>query len=93
MAMDDEADPQEGRGPHNIRMTLKALHSATRALWLSRNGALHGDLTMELDRIRSVETAEITAYYQQPELLLAGDRHYCTQPLPTLLRKNPSTRR
>ena len=93
MAMYDEVNPQEGRGPHHIRIILKALHTATRTLWLSRNGALHGDQTVELDRIRSVETAEITAYYQQQDQLLAGDRHYCTQPLANLLRKNPSTRR
>jgi hypothetical protein len=91
--MYDSNTTQEGRGPYHIRLILKAILQSSRSLWLSRNGALHGETTDALDRIRSAERAEITEYYQQPELISAGDRHYCKQPLAELLKKNPSTRR
>ena len=93
IALYNNDQAQEGRGPHHIRLILKAIFTATRALWISRNGALHGEQTASMDRIRSAETAEITEYHQQTDAILIGDRHYCNQPLDTLLRKNPTTRR
>ena len=93
LALYNNETQQEGRGPHHIKLILKAIFKTTRALWLSRNGALHGEQTVSMDRIRSAETAEITEYHQQTDAILIGDRHYCNQPLEILLKKNPTTRR
>ena len=87
LAIYDNDNNQEGKGPFFTRKNQRALYNATRQLWLARNQALHGESTKDLDKIRSVETAKIKEYYKHPELIPAADRHYCERPLDTLLKK------
>jgi hypothetical protein len=81
------------RGEHRIQLLLKALHTFTRAIWLGRNEALHR--TKETtDAIKyTADSSEIRHYFDNPTLLPAEDRHYCSSNLEKLLSSRPSVRR
>ena len=82
------------RGEHRIQLLLQALHTFTRAIWLGRNDALHR--TKETtDAIKyTADSSEIRHYLDNPTLLPAEDRHYCSSNnLAKLLCSRPSVRR
>jgi hypothetical protein len=79
MQLYDDNTSQEGQGPYIIRKIQRATYDVSRLLWLARNQSLHGETTQDLARIRSSEEAEFTELHQHPELISAGDRHYCKQ--------------
>jgi hypothetical protein len=83
----------EGQGMQRMRAIHKAMHNLTQTLWRSRNQALHGSQEVEMRNIRQAELTEIIEYHQNPDLVPAGDRHYCAQTVDSLLRRAPSTRR
>jgi hypothetical protein len=91
--MFDGTPPHDGRGMQIIKTILKATHQFTQAIWNSRNDVLHGSNDNELQNIRQIEIAEITDIHGHPELVPAGDRHYCEQTLNHILARAPSTRR
>lgn len=81
------------RGDHRMHTLLQALHLFTRSLWLGRNDALHN--TKETtDAVKyTADSSEIRHYFENPNLLPAEDRHYCSHNLTKLLRSRPSVRR
>ena len=87
------ATQQEGKGAQTMQKISKAIHAMSRALWLARNEALHGDQSHELQIIRNSDIAEMRNFHSNPDLLPAGDRHYCEGSFEQLLRKSPSSRR
>ncbi len=89
----DTDTPHEGRGMQGIRSMLLTFQKLIQALWTSRNQVLHGSNDLELQNIRESELAEIRAYYNNPEMLLSGDRHYCEQTLQSIVTRAPTTRR
>jgi hypothetical protein len=91
--MFDGTSQQEGSGLHIIKTILKATHQLTQAIWHSRNEVLHGSDGITLKNIRQIEIAEIIDIHGHPELVPAGDRHYCEQTLKNILERAPSTRR
>jgi hypothetical protein len=86
-------DSQAGKGLHNVRVILRAMHLLTQQLWKSRNRVLHESTDAELCEIRDTERAEICNLHAQPERVQAGDRHYCERPLSDILAMSPTSRR
>jgi hypothetical protein len=89
----DNVPIQESKGKYNIRNILKAMYELTRKLWLQRCKKLHeadGDAVLA---VSAEEQAELRALYEHPELVPAGDRHYCNGPLENILCRSPSVRR
>ena len=84
-------DPQPGNA--RMRTITNSIYKYTRAIWLSRNLALHATDDAEAANIRSSELAEIRHYHANPNLLQFGDRHLCSRSLPRLLAGSASTRR
>ena len=81
------------RGAHRIHQLLQALHKFTREVWIGRNEALH-NIKETKDAIKfTAESSEIRHYFENPTLLPAEDRHYCTNNLEKILRSRPSVRR
>ena len=89
----DNVPVQESKGKYNIRNILKqAMYELTRTLWLQRCQKLHeadGDTALT---ISVEEQAELRAIYEHPEIVPAGDRHYCTGPLENIHCCTPSVR-
>jgi hypothetical protein len=83
----------EGRGTSLMRTVMKVCHEFIQKMWRSRNQVLHGSQEMEMKRIRQSEMAEIMELHRHPELVPAGDRHYCEQTVENILTRAPSTRR
>ena len=81
------------KGEDRMRSIISAAHEFTYATWIARNGDLHQTGDEILANIRSVELAEIRHYHDNPNLLLASDRHYCSRPVETLVSGSAATRR
>ncbi len=93
MGTNDQAQSHEGRGMQSIRKVLMACFLFSQSMWKARNHVLHGTNENSIQEIRQTEMSEIIELHGNPEFVLAGDRHYCTQPLEALLTRAPSTRR
>jgi hypothetical protein len=89
----DDTKPDLKRGNYHTHMTLKALHTFTRSIWLGRNDMLHKQTETLASTNYSAESAEIRHYFSDPLLLPAEDRHYVSASLDKLLRSRPSVRR
>ena len=87
------ATQQAGKGTLTMLTISNAIHELSRSLWIARNEVLHGDNSRAMQLTRSVELAELRDIHAHPELLPAGDRHYCDGTFEQLLRKSPSSRR
>ena len=85
-------DTQDGKGISTLRGILLAFHMLSQQLWKARNQVLHVSHDTELRNIREIEVAEIRKLHSRPEKIRAGDRHYCEQPLTTILQMAPSSR-
>ena len=48
---------------------------------------------MDMKKIRQAEITEIIELHGNPEMVPAGDRHYCEQPVMNIIARAPSTRR
>ncbi|KAI2493732.1 hypothetical protein MHU86_20802 [Fragilaria crotonensis] len=82
-----------GVGFSTLNSILCHVHHLTQRLWKSRNEDLHKSDDQALKDIRDSETREIRDMYDHPERLQAGDRHNCDQPIESILKKSPATRR
>jgi len=89
----DDTKPDVKRGNYHTHLTLKALHTFTRSIWLGRNDMLHKHAETSASTTYSAESAKIRHYFANPLLLLAEDRHYVSASLDKLLRSRPSVRR
>jgi hypothetical protein len=81
------------RGNSVISKVLRALHTATREIWLSRNKSLHDNSDELVKAIKSSEAAEIRHFHSNPHLLPTDDQHYCERSLTKLLCSSHSVRR
>jgi hypothetical protein len=90
---DRPTDTQDGKGISMLRGIMQTFHTLSQQLWKARNHVLHESNETELRNIRDIEAAEIRALHSRPELIQAGDRHYCERTLDTVLQKAPSSRR
>ncbi len=89
----DDDKPDSKRGTQRTHLTLQALHTFTRTIWIARNDMLHKQ-TETSDSIKySAESAEIRHNFADPLILPAEDRHYVSDSLIKLLRSRPSVRR
>jgi hypothetical protein len=93
MGLGDNDMSHDGRGMQYIRSIMKTLMQFTQDMWKARNHVLHGTQDIDMRRIRQSELAEIIAIRDHPELLPAGDRHYCEQTLENIVNRAPATRR
>jgi hypothetical protein len=84
---------QDGSGLQAIKTILKAFHEFTQSIWKARNNVLHKSQDMDMKKISQAEITEIIELYGNPELVPAGDRHQCEQPLRNLIARAPATRR
>lgn len=85
--------PDSKSGHHRTHLTLQALHTFTRSLWISRNDMLHKQTETSDSLKYFTKSAEIRQYFADPLLLPAEDRHYVSDSLNNLLRSRPSVRR
>ena len=91
--MSDSTQLNPSMGTDMIFRIIKALHTLTQSLWLSRTARLH-DRNDEIAReIQSSEAAEIRYFHSNPQLLPMGDHHYCARSLSQLLCSSRSVRR
>jgi hypothetical protein len=81
------------RGNSVISKVLRALHTATREIWLSRKKSLHNNSDELVKAIKSSEAAEIRHFHSNPHLLPTDDQHYCERSLTKLLCSSHSVRR
>jgi hypothetical protein len=59
----------DNKGLTCMKSIMRAIHDHSIRIWKSRNQVLHSKDDEELDRIRSVVTAEITLLHGQPEFM------------------------
>jgi hypothetical protein len=90
--LDDDTQDLK-RGTQRIHVTLQALHTFTRVIWMARNDMLHKHAETSVSLKYSAESAEIRHYFADPLLFPAKDRHYVSDSLNKLLRSRPSVRR
>ena len=88
----DNVPIQESKGKYTIRNILKAMYELTKKLWLQRCNKLHEADGEAALAVTAEEKAELRALYEHPELVPAGDRHYCNGPLENILCRTPSVR-
>ena len=89
----DHTSVNEVTGANAIRHILRAIQQLTRKLWLGRNKSLHDGKETAMHSIRQEELSEIRELHENPDLVPAGDRHYCTGSLADLTNRSPSVRR
>ncbi len=77
----DDTKPDLKRGKYHTHITLQALHTFIRSIWLGRNDMLHKQAETLASTNYSVESAEICHYFADPLLLPAEDRHYVSDSL------------
>ena len=89
---DNEA-PNPVKGEQTMRKILMAVHQFSMTAWKDRNQHLHGQGSANLRELRCPELVEISHLHSHPELVNAGDCHFCDRPLDALLRAGHSVRR
>jgi hypothetical protein len=91
MFQTNSMDPIKGQSC--MRAIADGIYEHNIRLWKSRNEILHSREDIDLQSIRSAETAEISKLYEQPDSLCFSDRYLCSRSLEGLLRSTPATRR
>lgn len=81
------------KGAARLRSIIDATHEFTRAIWLSRNSALHDKADDDARRTRDTDIAEIRIYHSKPHLLPYHNQHYCCRSLDKLISGSSSNRR
>ena len=92
-SMVDATITNSAAGPGRLRIIMQSLRILSHGLWLGRNDSMHNLENCESMKLTRVEDIEIKHYYDRPEMLNPGDRHYCSRSLTSLLKSTPSNRR
>lgn len=91
MGANEEVIP--AKGDQITRKILRAFHNFSIEVWKDRNQKLHGETSNGVRELRCPDLIEITHLHSHPEMVSAGDRHFCDRPLESLLRAGHSARR